>query len=170
MYLFMLGYGVMTIATFGVLAALERKGEEVDSFESLAGLRATHPGLAFLLTVSALSLLGVPPLFGALAKIVLVFVAFEGGQASLAAVLLLNTAIGAVYYLRFVGAAVVNPQNAKSQEVVAIPHWWPKTAAIVAGLGLIVLPAFLSRLVDASATTVDGYVDLGEAVASETER
>jgi hypothetical protein len=33
-----------------------------------------------------------------------------------------------------------------------------------------VLPAFLSRLVDASATTVDGYVDLGEAVASETER
>jgi len=170
MYLFMLGYGVMTVATFGVLAALERKGEEVDSFESLAGLRASHPGLAFLLTVSALSLLGVPPLFGALAKIVLVFVAFEGGQASLAAVLLLNTAIGAVYYLRFVGAAVVNPPNAKSQDVVSVPHWWPKTAAVVAGLGLIVLPAFLSRLVDASATTVDGYVDLGEAVASDDER
>ncbi|MEY4182354.1 MAG: hypothetical protein RLZZ217_980, partial [Planctomycetota bacterium] len=29
---------------------------------------------------------------------------------------------------------------------------------------------FLSRLVDASATTVDGYVDLGEAVASDEQR
>jgi NADH-quinone oxidoreductase subunit N len=167
MYLFMLGYGVMTVATFGVLAAIERKGEEVDSFESLAGLRATQPGLAFLLTVSALSLLGVPPLLGALAKIVLVFAAFEGGQATLAGVLLLNTAIGAVYYLRFVGSAVVNPPNAKSQGVVPSPQWWPRAAAVVAGMGLIVLPAFLSRLVDASATTVDGYVDLGESMAAD---
>ena len=39
--------------------------------------------------------------------------------------------------------------------------------AVVAGMGLIVLPAFLSRLVDASATTVDGYVDLGESMAAD---
>lgn len=170
MYLFMLGYGVMTVATFGALAALERKGEEVDSFESISGLRVAHPWIAGLLTVSALSLLGVPPLFGALAKIVLVFVAFEGGEASLACVLLLNTAIAAVYYLRFVGAAVVGAPNAKSQEVATIPCWWPRAAAVVAGLALLVLPAFLSRLVDASASTVDGYIDLGEAVAADPDR
>ncbi len=167
MYLFMAAYGVMTVATFGALAALERKGEEVDTFESLSGLRASHPWIAFFLTVSTLSLLGVPPLFGALAKILLVFTAFEGDQAVLGAVLLINTAIGAVYYLRFIGAAVVAPTDARSQSITATPAWWPRAAAAVAGLALIVSPVFLTSLVDASASTVDGYVDLGESVASD---
>ncbi len=61
---YLLAYGIMNTAAFAVLAGLERRGQEIESMDDLAGLRQRHPMMAAVMAVSAGSLLGVPPLLG----------------------------------------------------------------------------------------------------------
>lgn len=68
----------------GVAARLRRSYE----LKAIGGLYRTHPALAVLFLISAMSLAGIPPLSGFLGKLVLVIAAFQVGQGLLVAVAL----------------------------------------------------------------------------------
>ena len=147
---YLLGYGVMNTAMFAVLASLERQGEEIETLDDLAGLRLRHPALAWMLAVSAISLIGIPPLVGFFGKLALFSSAIEAGQTFLVIIAAVNSAISAFYYLQLVAVPMLGQPNARTEAVQLVPSRWPRTAAILCGVGVLVLPLALETLVRAA--------------------
>ena len=124
--LFYLGaYGAMTLGAFAVLHLLSQNGRTVENEDDLVGLGKTHPGIALVMTLFLLSLIGIPLTAGFTGKALLFFEALgvnsgklEGltkdqlAQAAeqarlygyLALIGAINAAIAAWYYLRILAA------------------------------------------------------------------
>lgn len=118
-YLF--GYGVSSVGAFGALILAGSHGKEAVSYEDLAGLGRRHPAVALALSFFLVSLAGVPPTAGFFGKMY-IFQSAIGSELYLLAVLgLLNSVIGAYYYLKVMvfmymreprpGAAIAVPMN-----------------------------------------------------------
>jgi len=152
---YLLGYGVTNTAMFAVLASLERNGEEVETLDDLAGLRTRHPVIAWMLAASAISLIGMPPLIGFFGKLALFSSALDAGQTALVIIAAVNSAISAFYYLQLVAVPMLGQPSARNDGVQAIPSRWPRLAAVVCGVGVIVLPLGLSKLVRAAASSTE---------------
>ena len=58
---YLLVYGLMNTGVFAVLAALERRGSEVEQVSDLGALRHHHPALGWSLVACSGSLMGFPP-------------------------------------------------------------------------------------------------------------
>ena len=152
---YLLGYGVTNTAMFAVLASLERNGEDVETLDDLAGLRTRHPVLAWMLAASAISLIGMPPLIGFFGKLALFSSAIEAGQTTLVIVAAVNSAISAFYYLQLVAVPMFGQPNARTETVQAVASAWPRFAAVLCGIGVIVLPIGLAKLVNAAASSTE---------------
>ncbi|MEY2714143.1 MAG: NADH-quinone oxidoreductase subunit [Planctomycetota bacterium] len=150
---YLLGYGVTNTAMFAVLASLERNGEDVETLDDLSGLRTRHPVLAWMLAASAISLIGMPPLIGFFGKLALFSSALEAGQVQLVVIAAVNSAISAFYYLQLVAVPMLGQPNARTEAVQAVPSSWPRMAAILCGIGVIVLPFGLDQLVKAASSS-----------------
>ncbi len=99
---YLLAYTFTTAGTFGVVALCERAGVEAVEVRDYAGLGRRHPVLALTLTLFLLSLVGIPPLAGFVAKFYLFGAAVRAGYVWLAVIAVLNSAVAAYYYLRVV--------------------------------------------------------------------
>jgi NADH-quinone oxidoreductase subunit N len=102
--LYLLAYGLTTLAAFGLLAALGRGGEREVSLDTIAGLGHTRPWVAAALSVCMLSLLGFPGTFGFIGKWYILVSVIVQGQPLLAVVVVLTSVISAGYYLPVVRA------------------------------------------------------------------
>lgn len=98
---FLLAYVPANLAAFGVVVELRGRTALVD----YAGLARTRPLLAGALATSFLSFIGVPPLSGFVAKLLLFLVAIEVGYTWLAIVAAVNTVISIFYYVRVLAPA-----------------------------------------------------------------
>ncbi len=99
---YLLGYAVMNIAAFAVVAMLQRDPDRYGGLNSFAGLASRAPLIAAAMTVLMLSLTGIPPTVGFFAKLFVVYAVVDAGLAWLAVVIVLNAALAAFYYLRVV--------------------------------------------------------------------
>ncbi len=97
---YMLQYTVTQAGAFGALILCGSKGKEAVTYEDLAGLGRRHPGAALPFALFIISLAGVPPTAGFFGKLYLFRAAVDGGFTWLAIIGLLNSALGAYYYLR----------------------------------------------------------------------
>jgi NADH-quinone oxidoreductase subunit N len=149
---YLLAYGIMNTAAFAVLASLERRGQEIESMDDLAGLRLRHPMMAAVLAIASGSLLGVPPLLGFWGKFFLFVAGIKAGQIVLVVIACLNSAISAWYYLRLIALPIMAKPSAQAETIVPGPQPWPRVAAIVAAMLVVLLPApfLISRLFEAS--------------------
>jgi len=149
---YLLAYGVMNTAAFAVLAGLERRGQEIESMDDLAGLRVRHPGMAVILALASGSLLGVPPLLGFWGKLYLFIAGVQAGQVVLVVIAGLNSAISAWYYLRLIALPVMHKPSAQSETIVRNPFTWPRIAGMVTAVAVVLLPIFNQGLFNASST------------------
>jgi NADH-quinone oxidoreductase subunit N len=99
---YLLAYAVTNMAAFGVIAMLGTRDRDNDSLRDYAGLWHTHPGLAALMTVSLLSLGGLPPTAGFIAKWYIISAAVSAGYYGLAIIAMLTSVISVFFYLRVV--------------------------------------------------------------------
>lgn len=134
-------YGVATVGAFGVLAAMDRAGR-ADALTDLAGLRERAPFLAWLLGIFVLSLAGIPPLAGFLAKFKVFVAALRGGPAmdglfwlGVAAIVL--SAVSLYYYLLILKQAFV-ARPAPGAPAVTVP---PAVGATLGALAAVVVLA-----------------------------
>jgi len=164
---YLLGYGVTNTAMFAVLASLERNGEEVETLDDLAGLRVRHPVLAWMLAASAISLIGMPPLIGFFGKLAIFSSALDAGQTALVIVAAVNSAISAFYYLQLVAVPMLGQPSARNDLVQAVPSRWPRFAAVLCGVGVLVLPLGLSKLVRAASTSTEKLAAAAPAVTGD---
>ena len=99
---YMLSYAFMTFGIFGIVIILGRKGEENLEIKNYSGLAYKHPVIALSMTIFLLSLGGLPPFAGFVAKFYLFSAAMQEGLLTLVIIAVLNSAISFYYYLKVV--------------------------------------------------------------------
>ena len=106
---YLTAYALMTLGAFGVIILLSTPERSVETVDDLAGLARTRPAVALAMTICLFSLAGIPPLAGFWGKFELFASAFAVGNGPggrlfwwLAIIGVLNSAVGAYYYLRIV--------------------------------------------------------------------
>jgi len=106
---YLLVYLFMNLAAFAVVIARERETALGDSIESIQGIGAERPLLAWPLTISMLALAGLPGTAGFIGKFFLIEAAVEGDFTWLGVMIVVGTMISLVYYLRVVAAVWMRP-------------------------------------------------------------
>ena len=99
---YMLAYAFTTFGIFGIVILLGRKGEENLEIENYSGLAYKHPIIALSMTVFLLSLAGLTPFAGFIAKFYIFSAAVQEGLITLVIIAVLNSAISFYYYLKVV--------------------------------------------------------------------
>jgi NADH-quinone oxidoreductase subunit N len=98
-----LTYAFMTLGTFALICAVERRGVtrglELDDY---AGLGLRRPFLGFAMALFMFSLAGIPPTAGFFAKYYVFNAAIAKGLVTLAIIGVLNSALSLYYYLRVI--------------------------------------------------------------------
>jgi NADH-quinone oxidoreductase subunit N len=102
LYLFV--YTFMNLGTWGVIVALRRKNVIGENIDEMNGLYSRHPAAAVVMLIFMLSLAGIPPTAGFIAKYMLFASVVETGHWAVAIIAALNVAIGLFYYMRVVVA------------------------------------------------------------------
>ncbi|MEO7476460.1 MAG: NADH-quinone oxidoreductase subunit N, partial [Gemmatimonadales bacterium] len=96
---FLVAYALANLAAFGVVVTLLGRTERA----AYAGLGRSHPVLGLVVVVSFLSLVGIPPLAGFTAKLLLFGATIAAGYTWLAVLALVNTVVSLAYYARVIG-------------------------------------------------------------------
>lgn len=99
---YIISYGLMALASFGMLMMLSKKGMEVENLEDLQGLSSRNPWMAFLMLITVFSMAGIPPLLGFIAKVHIFEALVAAHYVWLVVVALLLSVVGAYYYLRVI--------------------------------------------------------------------
>ena len=98
-------YVLTTLASFGIILLLSRKGFESEEIADFAGLNQRSPLYAAVMAVCLFSLAGIPPMVGFYAKLSVLQALISSGQAVhiwLAVFAVMMSLVGAFYYLRIV--------------------------------------------------------------------
>jgi NADH-quinone oxidoreductase subunit N len=95
---YMLAYIVTNLAAFGIAAAVGHVAGS-DDFESYRGLSRRSPALALIMLAAFLSLAGMPPFGGFVAKVLVFAAGLESNYVWLVVIGILNSVIGVYYYL-----------------------------------------------------------------------
>jgi NADH-quinone oxidoreductase subunit N len=167
---YLLVYGLMNTGAFAVLAGLERRGQEIESVDDIAGLRQRHPAMAAALSLCAGSLLGFPPLLGFIGKLYLFIAGFQAGQWELVVVAAVNSAISAWYYLYLVKLSMLEDPSPRAETIVRGPAASPRVAAIIAAIAVVVLPLFTTRIIEASGEAAGTQHAAGAEAPAVTRR
>ncbi|MEJ2262387.1 MAG: NADH-quinone oxidoreductase subunit N [Anaerolineales bacterium] len=95
---YLLAYVITNLAAFGAVAAFSRISGS-DEISDYAALSRRAPGLSLVMLVAFLSLAGMPPLGGFVAKVFVFAAAVKSNLVWLAMVGVLNSIVGLYYYL-----------------------------------------------------------------------
>jgi len=138
---YLLAYTVSTAGAFGALVLCGHRGAEATSYEDLAGLGRRHPGVALPFALFLLSLAGIPPTAGFFGKFYIFRAAIfsGGGFYWLAIIGLLNSVVGAYYYLRVIVYMYMREPAGSLETDTGL---MPRIVAGVLAAGVIVLGVF----------------------------
>lgn len=156
---YLLVYSVMNIGAFSVVTAVARTrpGKKISDF---AGLGHTNPGLAVPLTLFLVALTGIPPLVGWYAKFVVLLAVAQPLNAIgivLAAAIVVNSVIGAFYYLRLARTMWMDaPAEGAAPIRVGAPLWVAIGGLAVAAVVLGLLPQAFAGFADVSTLVAAG--------------
>lgn len=95
-------YAAMNVGAFAIVSHLAASNERYVTLEDYAGLGRKSPVLAATFTFFLMSLIGIPITGGFFAKFYVLSAALKSNLVGLAIILVLNSAVGAYYYLRII--------------------------------------------------------------------
>ncbi len=95
-------YILMSLAAFGIIILLNKKGFEADQISDFKGLSKHSPWFALMMLVVMLSMAGVPPFIGFYAKFFILQQVISAGFVTLAVVAVVFAVISAYYYLQII--------------------------------------------------------------------
>jgi NADH-quinone oxidoreductase subunit N len=149
-----LAYSVATISAFGILllVAKQRNTQTIsgggimsESFDAFNGLAKQNPLLGFAMTVSMLSLAGIPLTAGFWGKFYVFSSAVDRGMIWLLVVAVLMSAIGIYYYFRVIIAMYF--RDGATEPIQVAPFYrYVLLAVILITVGLGLAPGLLEGL------------------------
>ncbi|MBI4188653.1 MAG: NADH-quinone oxidoreductase subunit N, partial [Chloroflexi bacterium] len=98
---FLVSYAVANLGAFTAIIAISNKVNS-DLIQDFSGMAKRAPGLALALTLCLISLIGMPPAAGFIAKFYVFSAGVRSGLLWLVVIAVLNSVISAYYYLRVV--------------------------------------------------------------------
>jgi NADH-quinone oxidoreductase subunit N len=104
-------YAAMNVGAFAVVTHFASQGERYTNIEDYSGLGRRSPILAGVLTVFLLSLIGIPITGGFFAKFYVFSAALKSQLIGLTVLGVINSAIGAYYYLRLIVVMYMREPN-----------------------------------------------------------
>ncbi len=144
---YLAAYAFTNIGAFAVVTYFSRKGERYVSIDDFAGLAQRQPGMAAMLTIFLLSLIGVPLTGGFFGKFYIFKAALDAQLIWLTVLGLLNSAVAAYYYLRIL---VVMYMREPGESVETLPPAGALLQIAVYGsaVGTLLLGIFPSLVLD----------------------
>ena len=137
---YVVAYVVTTLAAFAVISLLSSDGgEEKQLVTDLTGLFWHRPLLAGILSLSLLSLAGIPLTVGFIGKFYIFTAGIEGTLWVLLAALVLGSAIGIYYYLRIIYTMTLQDDNNATEHSVP---WLGETVAVLLAVLVVWLGVF----------------------------
>jgi len=147
---FLASYALANLGAFIAIIAISNKTGS-DEIADYSGMSRRTPALALVLTLCLVSLIGIPPTGGFIAKFYIFNAAIQHDLLWLVIIAVLNSVVSAYYYLRVV--KVMYTEKAASEE--AVPSSIPLRAALtITSLGVLLLgiyPWVVLRLAEAAA-------------------
>jgi NADH-quinone oxidoreductase subunit N len=151
---YILTYVLSNLVAFGVLLSMNETadGENMLSrgsdLEDFRGLYQRSPIRAILMTLSMLSLAGVPPLLGFYGKFAVIGIALMNGFVGLAVIAIITSVVAAFYYLRLVRLMLFS-EPGEGKTVVLPPMGMVSIGVLTLnGVMLLALGLFPSTLLD----------------------
>jgi NADH-quinone oxidoreductase subunit N len=99
---YLVAYAAMTVGAFGTVMLVSGRGEERTRIADYAGLARTNPFTAALMTLFLLSLAGIPPTAGFIAKVNVFSAAIGAGYWGLVLLGVVMSVAAAFFYLRVI--------------------------------------------------------------------
>jgi NADH-quinone oxidoreductase subunit N len=144
-FVYATAYSIASIIAFGALI-LVRQQTGSDNFEGFNGLAKNNPFLAFVLTVSMLSLAGIPLTAGFIGKFFMFSGALSQYKFLLVIIAVVNAIISIFYYFRVIIAMYFRDAERAEVEVPAYYKFVLGFSAIVT-IVIGIYPAFISGLI-----------------------
>jgi NADH-quinone oxidoreductase subunit N len=141
---YIFAYILTNLAAFGAVTAFGRVTGS-DEIKSYSGLSRRSPALALVMLVAFLSLAGMPPFGGFVAKVFVFTSAIQSQWIWLAVVGVLNSIVGLYYYLTVLKYVYLYRAEKEEEERQPLPISRPyKLALIMLSVGIVVLGVILS--------------------------
>jgi NADH-quinone oxidoreductase subunit N len=136
---YLIAYLLTNLAAFGIVAAFGRIAGS-DEISAYAGLSRRSARLALAMLVAFLSLAGMPPFGGFVAKVLVFTAAVETGWVWLAIVGIINSIIGVYYYLTVLKVVYLYRMEGEDEESHPLPLSRPAALALVAlSMGILLI-------------------------------
>lgn len=150
---YLIAYAISTTGAFGALMLAGSFEREATSYEDLAGLGRRHPAPALALSFFLLSLAGIPATAGFFGKLFVFRAAMEAGMVWLVVIALINSLVGAYYYIKVL--VFMYMREPEPEAPIAVPMSSPTMAvALLVAAALVlwigVFPATTVNVVAAS--------------------
>lgn len=140
-------YSIATLTAFTVLLLIGYKFDD-ESLANFKGLAKQQPLLGVAVTVSLLSLAGIPPTAGFFGKYYLFSQAIQAGYVGLVVIAVLGSLVSVVYYFKII-INMYAPENDQQPILAELPLSYKivllLTTALTAALGLF--PDLLAQLI-----------------------
>jgi NADH-quinone oxidoreductase subunit N len=148
-------YAITNLGAFGVVSLLGTRDNPHDQIRDFAGLWNRRPGMSGLMTVFLLSLGGLPPTAGFIAKWYVFYAAVQEGYYWLAIIGMLSSVISVFFYLRIVVMMFMTdgPEGA-TIPVISRAGWAALALATIVVFYLGVLPTRVLDLALSSVSTI----------------
>ncbi|MBE9482701.1 MAG: NADH-quinone oxidoreductase subunit N [Chloroflexi bacterium] len=147
---FLASYALTNLGAFTAIIAISNKVNS-DLIEDYSGMGKRAPLLALGLTVCLISLIGMPPAAGFMAKFYLFSGAVQNGLLWLVIIAVINTVISAYYYLRVVKVmwlgAPVSEEKVPSSGALRLALFFSCLGVLILG----VIPGFVMKLTEIAA-------------------
>ena len=151
---YLAGYTFTNLAAFAVITAVSESSGD-DSIDSFSGLIKKSPILAGIMTISMISLIGIPPTIGFMAKIYIFGAAVETNLTWLAFVGVINSVISAYYYLRVVKTMFL---NSASEQSPIKPSIGPLSAAVISIVGTVAFGLYPRPIIELAREAISTIV------------
>jgi NADH-quinone oxidoreductase subunit N len=149
-------YAAMNVGAFAIISHFAGAGERYVTLEDYAGLGERSPVLAATLTIFLLSLIGIPMTGGFFAKFYVFSAALQNHLTGLVIIGVLNSAVGAYYYLRIIVAMYMRePREEIAVAPIPVSLGSAITISVAATLYLGILPG---RVLEFAARSAAGLI------------
>ncbi len=143
---YILVYVLMSLAAFGIIILLNKKGFEADLISDYKGLSKSSPWFALMMLVVMLSMAGVPPFIGFYSKFFILQQVVSAGFVTIAIIAVVFAVISAYYYLQIIKSMYFD--EADKEAIISAPMDMQLVLSINAVLILVVglFPDFWMKL------------------------
>ena len=137
---YLVAYAAMTVGAFGTVMLVSGRGEERTRIADYAGLARTNPVAAALMTLFLLSLAGIPPTAGFIAKVNVFSAAIGAGYWGLVLLGVLMSVAAAFFYLRVI--VLMYMQEPEETTQIDEPGRAPGAVLVVPAAATLLLGVF----------------------------